>query len=468
MQSASRVKADQNPRGAIAALALIALLSSLGAGAPNVALPVIARDFDAAFAAVQWVVVAYLLAGTALVVAVGRLADIYGRRRLLSAGVVLFTAASAACALAPDLGTLIAARAAQGLGAAAMMALAMSFVGQTVAGNKAGAVMGLIGTMSAVGAALGPSLGGALTAIYDWRAIFWLYPLPGLAALALVRRALPADAPARGPRNGEAFDAAGAFLLTVSVGAYALSMSTGLISKGAATFGLFNILAAAVAVAAAALFVVVERRAAAPLIRVTGPVDPALRAGLISTLLVATVMMATLVVGPFYLNVALGLDAAAVGAVMSAGPINSALVGLPAGRAVDRFGARPMTILGLAIAGVGAGLLAALPQSAGVAGYICAIIVTTTGYALFQAANNVAVLGRAAADRRGALSGLLNMARNLGLISGATFLGAVYAAAGLRVSFAVAAALIGAALLLTLAATSKAADSPLPAITKKA
>jgi MFS family permease len=468
MHAASRLEVDPNPRGAVAALALIALLSSLGAGAPNVALPVIARDFAAAFAAVQWVVVAYLLAGTALVVAVGRLADIYGRRRLLSAGVVLFTAASGACALAPDLWALIAARAAQGLGAAAMMALAMSFVGQTVARHKAGAVMGLIGTMSAVGTALGPSLGGMLTAFYDWRAIFWLYPLPGLAALALVRRALPADAVSSDSHSREGFDAAGAFLLTVSVGAYALSMSTGFISKGSATFGLFNILAAAVAVAAAALFIVVERRTAAPLIRLTGPADPALRAGLISTLLVATVMMATLAVGPFYLNNVLGLDAAAVGAVMSAGPINSALAGLPAGRAVDRFGARPMTVLGLVIAGAGAGLFAALPQSGGVAGYIGAVIVLTTGYALFQAANNVAVLGKAAVERRGALSGLLNMARNLGLISGAVFLGAVYTAAGLRTSFAVAAALIAAALLLTLAAKSPETDSPLPVITEKA
>ena len=132
---------------------------------------------------VQWIVLAYLLAITTLIVSVGRLGDITGRRRLLLAGIFVFTVASVLCGMAPTLWLLVAARAAQGLGAAVMMALTLAFVGETVPKEKTGSAMGLLGTMSAIGTALGPSLGGVLIAVLGWRAIF-LVNLPlGIADL---------------------------------------------------------------------------------------------------------------------------------------------------------------------------------------------------------------------------------------------------------------------------------------------
>src|SRR5215813_1571921 len=119
-------------RGALASLSLAMLLSSLGTSIANVALPTLAEAFAASFPAVQWIVLAYLLAITTLIVSVGRLGDIAGRRRLLLAGLLLFTVASVLCGVAPTLWLLIAARAVQGLGAAIMMALAVALVGETV------------------------------------------------------------------------------------------------------------------------------------------------------------------------------------------------------------------------------------------------------------------------------------------------------------------------------------------------
>src|SRR6187402_1009234 len=118
-------------RWALAALSLSMLLSSLGTSIANVGLPTLAQAFSASFQQVQWIVLAYLLAITTLIVSVGRLGDITGRRRLLLAGIILFTAASILCGVAPTLWLLIAARAAQGLGAAIMMALSLAFVGET-------------------------------------------------------------------------------------------------------------------------------------------------------------------------------------------------------------------------------------------------------------------------------------------------------------------------------------------------
>lgn len=159
-------------RWILAGLSLSMLLSSIGTSIANVSLPTLAQAFDASFQQVQWVVIAYLVTITTGIVSVGRLGDMTGRRRLLLVGVFLFTVASVLCGVAPTLWLLIAARAAQGLGAAIMMALTMAFVGETVPKSQVGSAMGLLGTMSAIGTALGPSLGGMLISEFSWRAIF--------------------------------------------------------------------------------------------------------------------------------------------------------------------------------------------------------------------------------------------------------------------------------------------------------
>ncbi len=430
-QSAPPVAAAA-PVAVLTSLALGMLLPALAISSANVALPTLAEAFGARFAEVQWVVLAYLLATTTLIVGAGRLGDLFGRRRLLLGGIALFSAASAGAALAPGLGWLIAARAVQGLGAAAMMALTLAFVGETVPKARTGSAMGLLGTMSAVGTALGPSMGGLLIAATGWRAIFAVNLPLGLLALLLAWRCLPGDQPRRGaPR----FDILGTVLLALTLAAYALGMTRhpGLLMASAA--GLV-------------LFIGVESRVAAPLLKPAQFRDRALSASLAMNALVSTVMMATLVVGPFHLGQGLGLGAATIGALMSVGPIVSAFSGVPAGRLVDRFGARPMARVGLAAMTLGCALIGLLPAALGALGYVGPLVIVTPGYALFQAANNTAVMADVAPDQRGVVSALLTLSRNLGLVTGAAALGAVFAAAGLQVAFAVAAGLLLMALAL--------------------
>ena len=445
---------------ALASLSLSMLLSSLGTSIANVGLPTLAQVFNASFQQVQWVVLAYLLAITTLIVSVGRIGDLIGRRRLLLAGILLFTVASALCGVAPTLGLLIAARALQGLGAAVMMALTMAFVGEMVPKAKTGSAMGLLGTMSAVGTALGPTLGGVLIAGFGWQAIFFVTVPLGVLAIALAQRYLPADRPLTAPKQTR-FDSAGTLLLALTLAAYALAMTIG---RG--SFGLLNMALLLAALVGVGLFALAETKAASPLIRLAMFRNPTLSAGFAMSTLVTTVVMATLVVGPFYLSGALALDTAHVGLVMSCGPIAAALTGVPAGRFVDRFGSQRASIAGLLAMVVGATALIMLPTGFGVAGYIAPLVVVTAGYALFQAANNTAVMMNIPPDQRGVISGLLNLSRNLGLITGASVMGAVFAfgaattdimtgspaavAAGMRITFAVAAALIVVALAIAL------------------
>lgn len=456
---ATTERADRTPsvRGALAGLSLSMLLSSLGTSIANVGLPALAQAFSASFQAVQWIVLAYLLAITTLIVSVGRLGDLAGRRRLLLAGIFLFTGASVLCGFAPTLGLLIASRVAQGLGAAVMMALTLAFVGETVPKDRTGSAMGLLGTTSAIGTALGPSLGGLLIAGLGWRALFLVNVPLGLLAFFLAHRYLPADRPVTTGRAG--FDKVGTLLLALTLAAYALAMTLG---KG--HFGSLNGILLLAALAGGGLFVLAEARAVSPLIHLATFRDPVLSASLATSTLVSTVVMATLVVGPFYLSRALGLGAAQVGLVLSAGPLVAALTGVPAGRLADRLGAQRVTLAGLLGITAGCLLLSLMPSMLGIAGYVVPLVILTGGYGLFQTANNTAVLKGVLPDQRGVISGLLNLSRNLGLITGASLMGAVFALAsaaddvataspeavanGMRITFAVAAALIVIALIL--------------------
>jgi len=450
----------------LAGLALCTLVSSLGTSIVNIALPTLAEAFTASFQEVQWIVLAYLLASTALIVSVGRLGDLRGRRQLLLAGIFLFTGASVLCGVAPTLWLLIGARAAQGIGAAVMMALALAFVGDTVSKEKTGSAMGLLGTTSAIGTALGPSLGGFLISALGWPAIFLVNVPLGFLAFILAYRYLPVDRQGRWVER-PGFDGAGALLLALTLAAYALATTAG---RG--NFDALNLALLAAAGVGVGLFGFVERRAVFPLIPMAMFRDRVLGTGLLMSTLVSTVLMATLVVGPFYLTRALGLGAASVGLVVSIGPVVVALTGVPAGRIADRLGTQRMTIAGLSGIAAGTFALSLIPATFGIPGYIVPLVVITAGYALFQTANNTAIMTNLPPDQRGVVSGMLNLSRSLGLITGASVMAAVFAsasgtsdittappaaiAAGMRITFGVATTIIIVALATAAASRFRA------------
>ena len=443
----------------LAALALAMLLPSLGTSIANVALPTLAAEFSAPIRQVQWVVIAYLLAVTTLVVTTGRLGDLYGRRRLLLGGIAVFALASACCGLAPNLWLLVAGRAMQGAGAALVMALTVAMVSDAVPPQQTGRAVGLLGTVSAVGTALGPSLGGALLAGFGWPALFVVMAGAGGISLLVGYRLFPRD-PA-GPQTRPALDLAGMAVLAVALGAYALGLTWG---------GLAGAVLLAVAAAGLVAFVRVERAATAPMVRLDLLRQPAFGVRLLTIGLATAIVMATLIVGPFHLSAVLALTPAEVGLVMSVGPGIAALAGVPAGRLADRFGGSRTSAVGLVAMLVGSAAMALLPVATGVAGYIAALGLITAGYALVQAATTSVVLQSAEPGQRGMVAGLLALARNLGLITGASAMGALYAIgarhagtagdAGLLLTFG--AATVLAAVALALAGAPLALETDLP------
>lgn len=363
MKQAGFTALNTGNRGVTVTLSLSMLMASLGTSIANIALPTLAEAFSAPFQSVQWVVIAYLATLTVAVVLAGRLGDVYGRRRMHLAGASLFAIASLLCGVAPNLWLLVGARALQSVGAAFLMTLAMALMRDTASVERMGRAMGLLGTVSALGTALGPSLGGVLISATGWKGIFLVQVSLAVLTLILAFASLPRDAVKTEPRST-------------------------------------NLRA-------------IRKMGLAP--------------NLFVNLLVAAVMMTTLVVGPFYLGPGLGLSELLVGLVMSVGPLISIVSGLPSGKAVDAWGARRVLVIGLIMLAAGAFSLSVLPEIFGVVGYVLAISILTPGYQLFQAANNTAVMADLPKDRRGVVSGLLSLSRNIGLILGASAMGAVFA-----------------------------------------
>ncbi len=448
----------------LAGLSLAILLSQLGTNIINVALPTLVTDLGVDFGAVQWVVVSYLLVVTALIVGVGRFGDQLGKKRLYLWGLAIFMAASVLCALSTHLPLLIAGRAGQGLGGAILMALSFAFVGEVFPKERTGFAMGVLSTMVSFGIALGPSLGALVLAAFGWQAVFWVNLPFGLLAFLLVARYLPhaVDAP-RHPVPAARFDWLGTILLALTLGAYSLAMTF----SGKLGFAAPLVLQLALgALVGLALFLAIQVKASTPLLKLSMFNNALLSLSMVMSVLVYAVMMATLVLGPFFLSKALALDTRMVGLVMTVGPLAAALMGVPAGAVADRIGARRAMVMGLAVFTIGAVVMSWVSQTGGVATYVVAILLISVGLAFFQTPNNTAVMADARPEQRGLVSGLLALARNLGLITGASMMGALFAhavggdatsagpemvAQGMRFAFRVAAAMAAAAFLLSLA-----------------
>ncbi|MFW2081202.1 MFS transporter [Acinetobacter guillouiae] len=192
-QTESLTLTNKTQTGITITLGLSILLASLGTSIVNIALPTLAEVFLLPFIQVQAVVIGYLISLTITVVIAGRLGDRYGCKSMLIVGLVIFSLASLLCSVAPSLWILVAARSFQGIGAAFLMTLAMALTRQTVSKSQLGRAMGMLGTISALGTALGPVLGGVLIALSGWQSIFGLQFILASIAIILAWVLLPND-----------------------------------------------------------------------------------------------------------------------------------------------------------------------------------------------------------------------------------------------------------------------------------
>ena len=285
----------------MAAIAMGIFLGTIDGSIVNAALPTLETEFGTSFAAVQWIVLGYLLVLATLTMGVGRLGDMRGKRPIYTAGFAVFTVASTLCGLAPGIGWLIAFRIVQGIGSAMIFALGFAILTEAFPASERGRALGLAGTLVSIGVAIGPALGGLIIDTLSWRWIF-LVNLPiGILGTWTAWRFVP-DVE---PPGGQRFDFVGATAFCVAL----LSMMLGLTLAQERGFDDAVVIGLAVAaVAALVAFIAIERRVSHPMIDLTLFSDRLLSANLVSGWLVFVALAGFLVLAPFYLQDVLGYD----------------------------------------------------------------------------------------------------------------------------------------------------------------
>jgi EmrB/QacA subfamily drug resistance transporter len=315
----------------------------------NVALPSIREDLGASFTDLQWVVDAYALTLAALVLTAGSLADRLGRRRLFTAGLAIFSAASLLCALAPDPTFLNVARAIQGIGGAAMFAVSLALIAQEfAAGRERGMAMGMYGATIGVAVAIGPLVGGALTDALGWESIFYLNVPIGVAAIAITRLKLRES---RDP-HATRIDWAGVATFSTALLALVLALVRGNAEGWGSTLIVSLFAGAALLLAA---FLAVERRVAEPMLPLALFRRPAFTGVQLAAFAVSGSIFALFLYLTLYLQNYLGLTPFQAGVRYLPITVASFIAAPIAGALLSRVQARLMLSIGLA--GVGAGLL---------------------------------------------------------------------------------------------------------------
>jgi EmrB/QacA subfamily drug resistance transporter len=403
-------------RWIMVAASLAVGLAFLDETAAVTALPTIQREFNATSAEMQWVMGSYLLALASLMVAAGRLADIFGRRRLFLIGAAVFGAGSIACAAAPDEGLLIAARAVQGAGGALLIPLGMANATAALPEERRGWTIGIVSTGATVFLALGPLVGGTLVEAASWRWIF-LINLPVIAATMMI--ALRSFPETRGD-EGVQLDMRGLVLLVVGL----VAVVTALLNvqdwgiRGPVTLA---VLSGGLGLLVA--FVVVERQVTQPLIDLALLRIPAVTGALFALFAIQFAILGLTVYLTLYLQRVLGYSPAAAGALALPTVVMAPLLAGSVGRLTDRIGARWLLTLSLLLAALALVSIGLLADQREALLLLPAFMVFGVARPVATVAGSAGVVGAIPRKARGLASALVTQARQLGAVLGVAVLG---------------------------------------------
>ena len=389
----------------------------------STALTTIRHDLGATVEQLEWTVNAYNLSFAVLLTTGAALGDRLGRRRMFAAGLALFTAASAACALAPDAGTLIAARGVQGAGAALLMPLALALLSAAFPPEKRGAAIGMFSAITGIAVASGPLVGGAVVEGIDWEWIFWLNVPIGAVAAPLVLAKMDESF---GGDSG--LDTPGLVLVTGA----ALGIVWGLVRGNVVGWDSVEVVAAlATGVALAAAFVAWERRATAPMLPLRFFRSRAFSAGNAAIFCTFGSLFSCVFFFPQLLQAAMG-----------SGPLEAGLQLLPwtatfitiapiVGSLADRLGERPFMVAGLTLQAIGATWVALVAEPGmGYAQLLAPFVVAGVGVSMAIPAAQNSVVGSMRVEDLGKAAGANSTMRELGGVFGIAVTVAVFAAAG--------------------------------------
>jgi len=384
----------------------------------NVALPDMARELHSTFSDLQWVIDVYALVLGALVLTVGSIADRLGRRKVYLAGLVLFAASSLTCGLAPNVDVLIAARGVQGIGAAAMFATTMALISNTYTGRDRGMAFGIWGAVNGAASAVGPIIGGLLTANFGWRWIFLVNLPVSVVAVVLTVRVVTES---RDP-HPKRIDVPGMVSFTIAAAALTYALIRGAWTS-AETLALI-----AVTVVAVLVFIAAERRSAAPMLDLGLFRNRTFTAMLLAGALLSAAAWAGMTYQSLWFQSVLGLSAIQAGLVVLPCAACAFLVSGQVGRFLHRTSPRWMVGSGLAVIAAGALAQAVLRENSSWPVVIPGLVLVGIGAGLAMASLTSTAMAAVPPERAGMAGGALSAFRQLGYAFGIAVLGEVFRA----------------------------------------
>jgi len=387
------------------------------------ALPSIHRELGGNVGTLQWAVNAYVLAFGAGIITAAAIGDRIGRRRMYMLGLVVFTAASAGCALAPDIGALIACRAIEGVGAAIIMPLGLTLLTSAFPAERRGAVIGIWGGVAGLAVASGPLIGGAVTQDLNWHWIFWVNVPIGILAIAGSRLRL---AESRGP--SARLDLPALVLIAAGVGA----VTWGLVQAGQVGWGSAQTLTAlSLGAVSIAGFLAWERRAAEPMIPLGLFRSGSFSAAVATQFLLAAGIYSAAFLISQYFQFALGDSPLGTGLRFLPWTATPMVIAPIAGAVFDKIGARPLIVPGLLMQAAGfAWLVYLAAHSAGYASYIAPFVIAGVGISMAIPSVSAAGLNAVAPEALGKAAGVMNTMQQFGAVTGIAVATTVFNANG--------------------------------------
>ncbi|MGH2496594.1 MAG: MFS transporter [Ktedonobacteraceae bacterium] len=405
-------------------LAIGIFMATLDSSIVNISLPTIAHFFGVPLnGAVEWIIIAYLVVTAGVLLTVGRLADMIGRKPIWVAGLIIFTGGSAICGASVSLGMLIAARALQGLGGAFIMAISPAMLTSAFPARERGRALGMNAVIVALGVSVGPTLGGIITENFSWRWIFYVNVPLGIIGIIATLRILQES----GSKGERRFDPVGALLLAIGLVGLTLGLSFG------QEWGWNSPLLISTLVISALGFiglVFVERRISNPII-----VSALLRSRVflsanISLILSFLALFAVSFMLPFYLEELRGYSTLQAGLLLTPLPLTIAVIAPFSGIMADRIGTRWLASAGLAIACIGLVFISQLNAQSSTFDIIWRLVFTGVGQAIFQSPNNSALMGAAPREHQGSAAGYLATGRVVGQSVSVALAGAIFTSLG--------------------------------------
>ena len=412
---------DPDPRYKWRAMLVVSIgifMATLDASIVNLALPALRHYFNTDIATIEWVILSYLLTITTLLLTLGRLSDMYGRKSMFLAGLLIFTLGSGLCSLSASAGQLITFRVVQGLGAAMLMANSPAIITAVFPHTERGKALGLIGTVVSIGSMSGPALGGFLIDWVGWQSIFYINIPVGLIGTVYAWKTLKPDR----VHGATKFDIKGAILMFLSLISLVLVITRGLaLGWDSPTIIGLSILFAVFLI----WFVFVEKRADQPMVDLSLFRNRPFSASNVSGFLSFVAMFAVIILMPFYMKDILGYNEMLMGMAFIAIPLVMALVAPVSGWISDRTNSFLLSSLGMAVSCLALFLLGNLDQDATFFDIVVRMGMIGLGMGLFQSPNNSIVMGSVPKERLGIAGGMLAMVRNLGMVTGIAISGAV-------------------------------------------